>query len=88
MTLQLNQKEGGNFVENAQSSFRLLLEEGTSGYVMPVFTGRESKVVAYIKIDDFSEHCRSQAKSRNTSQTYREILENRAHTVGPDVEQQ
>jgi hypothetical protein len=52
-----------NFVENDQSSFRLLLEEGTRGYMMLIFTGRESKAVAYIKINYFSEHSHSQAKN-------------------------
>ena len=36
---------GGNFVEKAQSSSCLLLEEGTRGYVMPIFTGSESRDV-------------------------------------------
>jgi hypothetical protein len=38
-------KVGGNFVEKAQSSSCLLLEEGTRGYVMPIFTGSESRDV-------------------------------------------
>ena len=52
----------------AHSSFKLLLEEGTSGYVMPVFTGSETRGVACIKIIDFSQHCHSQAKNRKQPQ--------------------
>jgi hypothetical protein len=52
---------GGHFVQNVQSSLRLLPEEGTGGYVMPLFTIRELKDVACIKIHDFSQHCHSHA---------------------------